>query len=304
MELRQLRYVVAVAEEGTFTRAAARAHVAQPAISQQIAQIERELGARLFDRSPHGVGLTPAGEAFLPYARAALEAAAAGGDAVESLRGELAGELVVGTIPTPAEWLVRRLGRFRDRHPRVRITLRTGDPEVLADEVASGSLDAAVIGVTARRLPAGPAGKRLRAGLASQTIATEPLVVAVPPDHPLVGSAHAGVRDLRHEPLVTLVHGTGLRAVVESACAEAGFDPRIAIESDDLTVLTDLVARGLGVAVLPESTARRAVPAVTVLELRAPRLRRRMDLVWRRQSLSVPGGAFLDAVGVRDQASP
>jgi DNA-binding transcriptional LysR family regulator len=302
MELRQLKYVVAVAEEGNFTRAAARAHVAQPAVSQQIAQVERELGAPLFERSPRGVALTAAGAAFLPYARAALAAATAGSDAVRTLRGELAGELAVGTIPSPSEWLVRQLGAFGRRHPAVRVTLRTGDPEALADGVAAGSLDAAAIGVMAVRLPAGPAGKRLPAGLASQTIATEPLVAAVPTDHPRAGTAAVSLSDLRDEPLVTLTPGTGLRTVLESACAEAGFDPRIPIEANELGVLADLVAHGLGVALLPTTTARQAGSRVAVLRLRRPRLERRTDLVWRRQSQSLPARAFLAMVRARDDA--
>jgi DNA-binding transcriptional LysR family regulator len=303
MELRQLRYVVAVAEEGNFTRAAARAHVAQPAVSQQIAQVERELGAPLFERSPRGVALTAAGAAFLPYARAALAAATAGSDAVRTLRGELAGELAVGTIPSPSEWLVRQLGAFVRRHPAVRVTFRTGDPEALADGVAAGSLDAAAVGVMAGRLPAGPAGKRLPAGLASQTIATEPLVAAVPPDHPRADAAAVSLSDLRDEPLVTLTPGRGLRTVLDAACAEAGFEPRIAIAANDLGVLADLVAHGLGVALLPITTARHAGPRVAVLRLRRPDLERRTELVWRRQDQALPARAFLAMVRARDDAT-
>jgi len=302
MELRQLRYVVAVAEEGNFTRAAARAHVAQPAISQQIAQVERELGAPLFERSSRGVALTAAGAAFLPHARAALAAATAGSDAVRTLRGELAGDLAVGTIPSPSDWLVRRLGAFGRRHPAVRVTLRAGDPEMLADSVAAGSLDAAAVGVMAGRLPAGPAGKRLPAGLASQTIASEPLVVAVPPDHPFAGTAAVSLSDLQDDPLVTLTPGTGLRTVLESACAEAGFEPRIAIDANDLGVLADLVAHGLGVALMPATTARQAGARVAVLRLQRPRLERRTDLVWRRQGQSLPARAFLAMVRATDDA--
>src|SRR5258706_3543909 len=119
MELRQLQYVLAAAEEASFTRAAARWRVAQPAISQQIAQLERELGEKLFDRSDRRIRLTPAGEAFLPFARAALRATSAGRDAVASLGGELAGQLMVGTIPAPPGWLIGHLREFQDLHPQV-----------------------------------------------------------------------------------------------------------------------------------------------------------------------------------------
>jgi DNA-binding transcriptional LysR family regulator len=304
MELRQLRYVVAVEEEGSFTRAAARVHVAQPAISQQIAQLERELGERLFDRSERRVRLTVAGEAFLPHARAVLEATTAARDAVESLRGELAGELTIGTIPSPAPVLMRRLGELQRQHPKLRLTIRTGDPEGLATAVATGALDAAVIGVAGGRLPAGPGGQRLPSVLASQTIATEPLVVAVAPDHPLAQSPGIALADLRDEPLLTLTHGRGLRTVLEAACAEAGFAPRIHAETDDLVVLADLVGHGFGVALIPRSAAERALQPLVMLPLRKPRLRREMVLVWHRHQLSAPAQAFLTSIAAHDDADP
>ena len=306
MELRQLEYVVAAAEEASFTRAAARVHVAQPAISQQIAQLERELGERLFDRSERRIRLTSAGEAFLPHARAALGAVTAARNAVTSLRGELTGRLVIGTVPSPPAWLIERLARYQNRHPAVRIVLRTGDPETLTAGVTAGALDAAIIGVSTGRLPAGPAGQRLRSGLASHPVATEPLVVAVTPGHRLagIGGAAGGVAlgDLRHEPILTLTRGTGLRAALEGACAEAGFTPRIDVETDDLTVLADLAAHGLGVAVLPRSAAERTLRDLVVLSLRDPALDRPMVLIWPRHRLSAPGRAFLVLAEVRDEA--
>lgn len=301
MELRQLQYFVAVAEEAGFTRAAARVHVAQPAISQRIAQLERELGEKLFDRSERQVRLTPAGEAFLPHAQAALEATAEGRDAVMSLRGELAGLLTVGTIPSPPPWLISQLATFRRRYPKVRLTLRSGDPDELTADVTVGALDAAVIGVSGGRLPAGPVGRRLPAVLATATVATEPLAVAVAHHHPLAGTADVTLLQLRDERFVTLTPGTGLRAVLENACAEAGFTPRIQVETDDLNTLADLAADGLGVALIPRSAVERARLDVAILTLRRPVLHRRMALIWHRQRLSAPGRAFLELAGVHDE---
>jgi len=102
--------------------------------------------------------------------------------------------------------------------------------------------------------------------------------------------------DLRDEPLVTLIHGTGLRAVLDFACAEAGFTPKIQTETDDLMVLADLVAHGLGVALIPRSTAERAPERLAMLVLRKPSLHRRTVLIWHRRQLSVPGRAFLEEV--------
>jgi len=303
MELRQLAYVVAVAEESSFTKAAARAHVAQPAISQQIAQLERELGQRLFDRSDRRVRLTPAGEAFLPYARTALEATAVGRDAVASLHGVLAGRLIIGTIPCPPDWLNARLAEFARRHPAVRLTVHVASPETLADEVATGSLDTALIGVMNPRLPAGPAGQRLRPSLASQTVSIEPLVVGVTADHPLAQSPGVTLTDLKDESFVTLTSGTGLRAVVEAAAAAAGFTIDVKAEATDLVTLTDLVAQGIGVGVFPESVTVRARGQLVAIPLIRPRLKRHLVLVWHRQRTSAVTKAFLEVAQAVDDGT-
>jgi DNA-binding transcriptional LysR family regulator len=306
MELRQLSYLVAVVEEGSFTKAAARVHVAQPAVSQQIAQLERELGEKLLDRSDRRVRLTPAGEAFLPHARAALESTAGGRDAVAALRGVLSGRLAVGTIPCPPPLFHDLLAEFRSRYPEVRLTVNTGSPESLTTDVSFGVLDAALIGVMNQRLPAGPSGQRLRPELASRTIAVEPLVVplvvAVPPDHRLVGADHAELADIRGEPFVTLTRGHGLRAVVEAATAAAGFTLDIRTETDDLVTLTDLVGHGLGVALLPRSVVDRSRRPLVAVPLERPRLKRTQVLVWHRRRIPPVVKAFLDLAEVSDGA--
>ncbi|MEV4113717.1 LysR substrate-binding domain-containing protein [Nonomuraea sp. NPDC049695] len=285
MELRQLRYLVATAEEASFTRAAARVHVAQPAVSQQIAQLERELGQQLFDRSDRRIRLTPAGEAFLPYAQAALEAAAAGRDAVDSLRGILAGKLAIGAVQSPPEPLIGLLGDFQRRHPRVDITLRIGHPKDLAADVAGGTVDAAFIGI---------AGQQLPAVLATRELYTEPLVVAIADDHPIARHADTTLNALRDEPIVTLTHGSGLRNLLDTACARAGFAPRIRAETDDVALLADLVHHGLGIALLPSSVAERSARQLTTVALRSPALQRRIALAWHRHRSTAPGRAFLE----------
>ncbi|GAA0258317.1 LysR substrate-binding domain-containing protein [Actinomadura nitritigenes] len=304
MELRQLAYFVAIVEESSFTRAAARVHVAQPAISQQIAQLERELGHRLFDRSDRPIRLTPVGEAFLPHARAALEATAAGRDAIATLHGHLAGRLAVGTVPCPPVWLTTRLGDFQHRHPRVRLTLRTGDPEVLTQDVSSGALDAALISLSADRLPAGPAGRHLPHMLASQTVGTEPLVLAAAPGHPLAQSPPATLADLEDQPFLTLTHGTGLRAALETACAEVGFAPRVQAETNDLNTLTDLLRHSRAVALLPEAAVARAGTFLTTIRLTRPALHRPHVLIWNRRHVTALAEAFLRHVQAHDEAAP
>lgn len=304
MELRQLAYFVAVVEESSFTRAAARVHVAQPAISQQIAQLERELGHKLFDRSERRIRLTPAGEVFVPHARAALAAATAGQDAVTTLHGRLAGRLAIGTVPCPPEWLTGHLVRFQRRHPKVRHTLLTGDPEVLAAGVAAQTLDAALISLSAARLPAGPAGQRLPHVLASQTVGSEPLVIATAPDHSLAGAGTITLAELRDRPFITLTHGTGLRAVLEAACADLGFTPYVQAETNDLNAVPDLLAHSDAVALLPHSALTRARSPIAAITLSRPTLERPHVLVWHRDRVTAPTRAFLDHVHARDEPAP
>jgi DNA-binding transcriptional LysR family regulator len=303
MELRQLGYFVAVVEESSFTRAAARVHVAQPAISQQIAQLERELGQRLFDRSERRIRLTPAGEALLPNARAALAAATAAQDAVTALHGYLAGPLAIGCIPCPPEWLTSHLARFQHQHPKVRNILHIGDPEALAADVAAQSLDAALIGMSAERLPAGPGGARLPHVLASQTVGTEPLVVGVAPDHPLATRDQITLAELRDLPFATLTRGTGLRLVLEAACAGLGFAPRVQVETNDLNTLTDLLGHSHAVALLPRTAATRISTPLAMITLTQPALCRSHVLLWHRHHVTAPTQAFLQYVQARDEAA-
>jgi DNA-binding transcriptional LysR family regulator len=294
MELRHLHYFVAVADEASFTRAAARVHVAQPAVSQQIGQLERELGQRLFDRSDRRIRLTPAGETFLPYARSALEATAAGRDAVASLRGVLTGRLAIGTIQSPPESLIALIGEFHRASPKVDITLSTGHPESLAADVAMGKLDAAILGL---------AGQPLPAVVETRMQSTEPLVVVVAPDHPIARRASTTLAALRNEVIITLTSGSGLRAVVEAACARAGFTPQIRAETDDVALLADLARHGLGVALIPQSSAERAQQPLVTVALRRPTLTRRIVIAWHRHRTTAPGDAFLTFAHARTPAT-
>lgn len=296
MELQQLRCLVATAEESSFTRAAARLHVAQPAVSQQIAQLERELGAKLFDRSARRIRLTPEGEAFLPFARSALEATAGGRQAVVALRGILTGQLTIGTVPAPPEALLHKLSEFRERHPAVRLTLRTGHPEELVTGLIAGILDAAVVGVEGDRVPSGPAGQPLPAALAASRFGSEPLVIVAPRGHPLADAAEGALEQLRDEPIVCLRHGSGLRTALETACAAAGFVPDVRAETDDPDQVAALVGHGFGIALLPRSIAERSHHDIVMTALREPGLRRSMVLVWNRDSLRPPAIAFLDLI--------
>jgi DNA-binding transcriptional LysR family regulator len=285
MELRQLAYFVAIAEERNFTRAAQRIPIAQPAISQQIRRLEAELGERLFLRDRRGTQLTPAGQALLPHARATLEAASGGRDAVAALSGLLTGRLAVGLVhPLPDRRVPRLLGAFHRAHPRIELTVLEDQTAALLAALAAGQLHAALIGMGRYDHPP--------PDVESLLVAREPVVVAVHPTHPLAGRGQIPLRALREEPMVTLTGASKLRSNLETACQVAGFVPRIVAETSDLGVMVELAAEQLGVAVLPASGLEGS-SELARLRLTHPTLDRRILLVWRPAASPPAGRAFL-----------
>jgi len=285
MELRQLAYFVAVAEEAHFTRAAARLRIAQPAVSQQIRRLEAELGERVFLRDRRSVTLTPAGEALLPHARAALAQVEHGKESIAALRGLVTGPLAIGLVhPLPGRRIVRTIGAFARKHPAVSLSLTEGETDALLAAVADGSLHCAFIGL-------GP-GTEPPPELASVLVAREPTVLAVHPGHALAARDTVRLAELRDEPFVTLTHASRLRHVLEAVCASAGFVPRVAVETTDLAVMVMLAAEGVGVALLPRSGLDGA-DGVVPLDVTAPTVDRRIVLVWRADYVPPAARAFL-----------
>ena len=293
MELRQLSYFVAVAEEGQFTRAAARESVAQPAVSAQIRRLEAQLGEPLFHRDQRAVRLTAAGAALLPHARAALAAADRGRDTIASLRGLLQGRLEVGVAGPVDHRFAEALGDFHRAHPVVEIALSQRQNEPLLEAVARGEVDVAIVGIGAQPVPS---------GVRTRVVATEPLVLAVRNGDPLSRRKTVTLAELRERAMITLVPGSGLRTVLDHACREAGFTPQITAETSDLASLVELAVEGIGVAVLPRSATDGA--DVTVLRLTRPRLRRRTALAWNEAATSPAGRALLALADERFDSAP
>ena len=285
MELRQLAYFVAIAEERNFTRAAERIPIAQPAISQQIRRLEGELGERLFLRDRRGIRLTPAGQALLPHARATLQAATGAREAVAALSGLLTGHLTVGLVhPLPDRRFLHLLGAFHRTYPLIELTLLEDETDALLAALAVGQLHVALIGQGRYDRPP--------PDVESLLVAREPVVVAVHPAHPLAGRGQIPLRALREEPMVTLTRASKLRSTLETACQAAGFVPRIVAETSDLGVVVELAAEQVGVAVLPASGLEGAAELVQ-LGLTHPTLDRRILLAWRPATSPPAGRAFL-----------
>jgi len=290
MELHQLEYFVAVAEEASFTRAASRVHVAQPGVSAQVRRLESELGQQLLDRSGRSVRLTEVGSAVLPFARAALDAVANARLAVDDLAGLVRGQVTVGMVSGCAlPVLAELLAGFHDRHPGVAIALVEDNSDRLVERLRDGRLDLALIG-WAEQTPA---------DIDSVVLVDEELVAVVAPGHPLAGTgagagARAGagaitIRQLRDLPLVSLPRGTGVRTALDAACAAAGFTPRIVFEASALPMVVELAGRGLGLAVVPASIPN----GPGILRLTDPQLRSRLELAWRCAPAANPAARAL-----------
>jgi DNA-binding transcriptional LysR family regulator len=247
VELRHLARFVAVADEGSFTRASGRLQVVQSAVSASVRSLERELGATLFDRSTHHVELTDAGRALLPEARATLAAAQAAHDAVDEVRGGVRGTVVIGTMQAQgmrAIDLAGVLGAFRAEHPAVEVKLRhAGGSSEMAREVLEGRLDLAFVALPDK----GPPGIELR------PVTREPILLAVPAEHPLAERTDVQLATLREETLVDLPAGWGIRMAVDRAFAAAGVPRTITYEVNDTATLVEFIRTGLAIGLLPRS---------------------------------------------------
>ena len=246
MELRHLEHFLAVAEEGNFTRAAARLHLVQSALSVSIRSLEREFGVRLFDRDTHRVELTDSGRALLPEARRTLAAADAARDAVAAVQGGLRGTIRIGIMHSLSLIdLAGLLTAFHQAWPEVQLIPRTaqGGSLELANDVAAGRLDLAFAA-----LPAG-----YPSGLAVRTLAAERMLLACPPGDELARRRVVELRELDGRRFVEFPPGWGSRVASDRLFLKHGLRREIAVEVADITNFLDLVAAGFGFAFLGSS---------------------------------------------------
>ncbi len=277
MDLRHLRYFIAIAEEGSFLRAATRLHISQPPLSSQVKDLENELGVKLFDRSSRGVALTAAGGTFYQEARAVLARLEhAKISVLRASRGD-AGTLSVGFVSI-ADYgvLPPALKAFRARFPAVDVQLHELTTDAQIREIAAERLDLG-IGLAPVDEP----------GLRFETIVREELVLAAPADHPMAASGEpVDLRDLAAENFVLVPRdrAPGLYDLVISHCRACGFTPRIVQHAKQMQTVISLVASGFGFALVPSSIQNLQRTGVRYLRLQGKPPRIEVGLVYRRQS--------------------
>lgn len=286
MELQQLRYVLAIARTGSFTRAARECFVVQSALSHQVKALERELGVELFARTSRRVELTAAGEAFLPGARESLEAAERAAVEAAAAVGHVRGRLVVGVIPTvTAVDVPAALSRFRAAHPEVVVSVRVGGSTDFTDWIKAGEMDVALLGLPADVVPRGVAGRELRRAR---------LVAVLPVEHRLASRSRLRLEDLAEEAFADFPAGTPGRAQSDGGFAAAGLRREVAFEAMAIDLMLDLIGAGLAVALLPPGVVPEGRGLVTVAVTDGPE--RVEHLAWSDFNPSPAALAFIEVL--------
>jgi LysR family transcriptional regulator, transcription activator of glutamate synthase operon len=290
MDLARLKSLVVLAEEGHFTRAAERLHIAQPALSQQIRKLESEVGLALVDRTTRRVHITEAGALLVDYARVMLRAADDATEALEQLAGLESGRLSIGTTQAlgPLD-LAAILARFHRQFPRIELTVHEDLSFQLADGLQRDALDLAFLTLDQSRTPM----------LESHPVASDTLVSVLPPDHALAARKSVSLAQLSGERFAMFRGGATIRGLVEEAAIEQGMELNIAFETNSVLRMKALVSSGLAVAVLPNSDAHGPGPAVASVPLRRPALRHVVHLAWRKGRRRSPAAAAF--VGLLEQ---
>ncbi|MGN5631522.1 LysR family transcriptional regulator [Streptomyces sp. AC154] len=294
MELRHLSAFVAVAEELHFGRAAKRLQMAQPPLSQQIRQLEKELGVQLFERNTRSVRLTGAGESFLQPVRTVLDGLDVAVRAAKAAgRGEY-GRVSIGFAGASSHETLPRLTRaVRAAHPGIELVMRGQTyANVALARVADGSLDLGFV-----RLPV------TQPGVAHRVIDQEELVCALPSDHPLAARDSVSIEALAGEPFVSFPANTGstVRDAMVGACEAAGFNPRVVQEAPDSYTIMALVAAGVGVTLTVTSVQHIQQNGLVYRPLAGPPIRRQAALAWRAEN---PSAALRAVLAVAEEALP
>ncbi|TAM92766.1 LysR family transcriptional regulator [bacterium] len=290
MELRHLRYFMAVAEERHFGRAAEQLNMAQPPLSQQIRKLESELGVELFHRDRRPIDLTEAGRAFLEEARLTLAQAGHAMETARRAKRGLIGRITVGTVASATYNVLQNVLRtYRERFPDVRLTVRElSSPEQLL------ALEQRQIHIGFLRPPV--TDEHLHVA----TVAREPFVIALPADHPLAKKKRISLRTLEQESLVLFPRSEapGFRDQIVNICRSAGFEPRLVQEANQTDTMISLVAAGLGVTLMPASIQRLNLAGVVYRPVAEQTPPAELYAAWRADETSIATLALVEVIRI------
>lgn len=280
MNLTHLEAFVAIADLGVMTRAAQALHVTQPALSAQLAKLEEEVGAALFDRTPKGMVLTEAGRTLLPYARETMLRLEDAQIALDALRGLSRGSLSIGGGATATTYLLPPiLGRFHEINPGIRFYVREQPSSGVVEAVLAGDLD---LGVVTLPLPAD------EPHLEVERWVDDELRLIVPRGHPLEGRKTFHWKDLAQTPLVLFEAGSAVRAHIDASIGAAGVEADIVMELRSIESIKQMVAQGIGAALVSEHALDAAEPG---LRCRDRPIRRNLAIIYRRDRTQSPSAA-------------
>jgi LysR family hydrogen peroxide-inducible transcriptional activator len=293
MEFHQLRYICAIAESESFSRAAEHCHVAQPSLSQQVSKLEDELGTRLFDRLGRRVRLTDAGRVFLPRARAILQEMETARSEVDYKRKDTKGNITVGVIPTIAPYFMpAHVATFTRKFPDASLKIIEETTPVLVEGVRDLSLDLAIMSLPLRHRE-----------FEIIPLHKERLYAVLPRDHFLAKRKNISLGDLRTEPFVLLRDSHCFHDIAISACQRARVHPRVAFESGQFSSLLGMVSAGVGVSIVPEMAVDKASDRTFVQIADQRAFRTIVAVVLRGRSLNRLQHAFLTHLRQREKRS-
>lgn len=289
MELRQIRYFIEVAEREHVSEAADALHVAQSAISRQIANLEGELGVSLFEREGRNVKLTQIGRIFLTHAKTAMKAIDYATKQIEEHLDPERGSIKIG-FPTSlaSDLLPTIISEFKQKHPNIRFQLRQGSYTYLIEAVKTRELDLAFLGPVPTNDP----------DVEGNILFSENMAALVPSNHPLAERESIHLNEMRNEEFVLFPQGYVLRKIAVDGCRQAGFTPKITSEGADLDAIKGLVSAGIGVTILPESIFNEITPRFTTkINIGSPSLSRTVGIITpRHRKLAPSEKVFYDFV--------
>jgi len=278
MNIRDLKYLIAVAETEHFGQAAARCHVSQPTLSMQIKKLEDELGVQFFERTNKSVMITPIGKALAAQARQILGEINTLKQIANNAKDPFSGEFRLGIIPTMGPYLLPKLLPIIKKHlPKIDIIVYENKSHIILNELRSGLLDAIILALPVNE-----------DGLTAQELFEEPFLLALPKQHPLAKKTSIQLKDIENEELLLLEEGHCLRDQALEVCGMVGAKDRSGFKATSLETLRHLVASGAGMTLLPKMAIQKSNTTIALKPFTKPIPIRKVGMVWRQNSARLP----------------